>query len=45
MSSRVQEVCKVIAERNPELYCSRLDISKIVTNKSCYLCVPYRGHY
>lgn len=34
------EVCEVRAECKPEPHCGPLDISKIVTNKSRYLCVP-----
>lgn len=42
---RFSQVSKVKAECKPEPYCSPPDISKIVTNKSCYLCVPYWWHY
>lgn len=37
---RPGEVCEVRAECKPEPHCGPLDISKIVTNKSRYLCVP-----
>lgn len=32
---------KVNAECKAAPYCGSLDISKTVTNKSCYLCMPY----
>lgn len=41
---RSSEVGVLNAECNPEPYCSPPDISKIATNKSCYLRVPYWWH-